>query len=283
MEKESKQHEVLHRASLFLEKNNRETKVAELLLQHYLGVTRSEFITTMREPVPENINKQFQQAIQQHAETGMPVQHIIGNESFYGRIFHVNEHTLIPRPETEELVEQVIKTMPDEPTTIVDIGAGSGIIAITLALELENATVYATDISIEALAIARSNANELGADVRFLHGDFLEPMIKEGEQAEVVVSNPPYIAPNEAVNLSDTVKNFDPELALFAEENGLAAYQKIIADLPRVIRNKAYVFFEIGYEQGESVRSMLNRKFPSSHIEIIKDINKKDRIIKAYI
>ncbi|WP_164667566.1 peptide chain release factor N(5)-glutamine methyltransferase [Virgibacillus doumboii] len=283
MEKESKIYEVLRWASLFLEKNNRETRVAELLLQHYLGVFKTEFITMMRDPVPENIHKQFQRAIEKHAETGVPIQHIIGHETFYGRTFHVNEHTLIPRPETEELVQQVIEAAPDKPLTIIDIGTGSGIIAITIALELPNATVYATDISEEALAIAQKNAKKLNAEVTFLQGDFLKPFIDEGKLADIIVSNPPYIARSEAASLSDTVKNFDPELALFAEANGLAAYKNIITDLPQAITDEAQVFFEIGHDQGKAVSGMLYSKFPSASIEIIKDINKKNRIVKTYI
>ncbi|MBP1948871.1 peptide chain release factor N(5)-glutamine methyltransferase [Virgibacillus litoralis] len=281
MEKEFKQHEVLQWASLFLKKHNREEKVAELLLQHFLHVSRSEFFTMMRDPVPEKVAMRFQDAIEMHAETGVPIQHIIGHEEFYGRKFSVNEHTLIPRPETEELVQQVIETTPDEPLTIADIGTGSGIIALTLALELPQATVYATDISQDALTVARQNAKQLGADVTFLQGDFLTPLI--GKKTDIIVSNPPYIAHQDKAGLVDTVKKFDPELALFADENGLASYRQIIEDLPHVINDHAAIFFEIGDRQGEAIRALLSEQFPTSNVQIIKDINKKDRIIQANI
>ncbi|SEP72695.1 release factor glutamine methyltransferase [Virgibacillus subterraneus] len=281
MEKESKQHEVLQWASLFLKKHNREEKAADLLLQHFLQVSRSDFFTMMRDPVPEKITAQFQDAIKVHAETGIPIQHIIGYEEFYSRQFSVNEHTLIPRPETEELVQQVIQTTPNEPLTIVDIGTGSGIIAVTLALELPRATVYATDISQDALSVARQNAKQLGADVTFLQGDFLTPLI--GKKIDVIVSNPPYIAHQDKAGLVDTVKKFDPELALFADENGLASYRQIIEDLPHVINGHADIFFEIGDRQGEAVRALLSEQFPTSNVQIIKDINKKDRIIQAHL
>ncbi|MFB4169829.1 peptide chain release factor N(5)-glutamine methyltransferase [Virgibacillus sp. JSM 102003] len=281
MEKESKQHEVLQWASLFLKKHNREPRVAELLLQHFLVVSRSEFFTMMRDPVPKKVEAQFQDAIEKHAETGVPIQHIIGHEEFYGRKFRVNEYTLIPRPETEELVQQVIQTSVNESCTIVDIGTGSGVIAVTLALELPKATVYATDISEDALIVANQNAKQLGAKVTFLQGDFLEPFI--GEKADIIVSNPPYIAPQDKANLTDTVEKFDPELALFADENGLAAYRQIIANIPCVINDSAAVFFEIGDGQGEAVRDLLTEQFPTSNVQVMKDINKKDRIIQALV
>ncbi|MFC4558091.1 peptide chain release factor N(5)-glutamine methyltransferase [Virgibacillus kekensis] len=279
MKKESKQHEVLRWASLFLEEHNREPRVAELLLQHYMEVSRSEFYMRMHDPVPPAVISQFEAAVKKHAETGIPIQHLIGYEYFYGRKFRVNEHTLIPRPETEELVQQVIKSAPATPHTIIDIGTGSGIIAITLALEIPHATVYASDISDHALTIARRNAESLNANVQFRQGDFLKPF--HGEKADIIVSNPPYISRSEEKELSDTVKDFDPELALFAEDNGLAAYKKITAHLKNVSEPGAQVFFEIGHEQGDAVSSLIKREFPQSSIQIIQDINKKDRIVKA--
>ncbi|GAA0605419.1 peptide chain release factor N(5)-glutamine methyltransferase [Virgibacillus siamensis] len=234
----------------------------------------------MREPVPREVEEPFQQAIIKHAKTGIPIQHIMGSEAFYGRKFQVNRHTLIPRPETEELVQQVIRSTPaNEPLTIVDVGTGSGIIAITLALELDQATVYATDISEEALQVAKQNAAALDAEVHFLQGDFLKPVIEQNIHADIIVSNPPYIAEAEKAALTDTVKNFDPDLALFADDNGLAAYKKIIHDLPHVMKQHGQIFFEIGAEQGLPVSNLLTSNLPTGTTEIIKDINQKDRIV----
>lgn len=281
-----KQFEVLRWASLFLEEHARETRVAEILLQHHLQVTRSQFFMLMQEPVPSAIVDLFQADIERHAKTGIPVQHLTGYETFYGREFTVNKHVLIPRPETEELVQHVIqlaKNSDREQLTIIDIGTGSGVIAITLALELPNATIYATDISEEALAVAKSNAEKQQANVHFLQGDFLQPAINETIQADIIVSNPPYIAKADAPSISDTVKNFDPELALFAEDNGLAAYQKIIRQAPDVINGSALLAFEIGHEQGEALHALIHQTFPSSTVTTIQDINKKDRIVSAVI
>ncbi|MBP1969859.1 release factor glutamine methyltransferase [Virgibacillus natechei] len=281
-----KQYEVLKRASLFLENHNREAKVAEILLQHHLQVSRSKFHMLMQDPVPELVLEPFNAAIEKHAETGVPVQHLTGVESFYGREFQVNEQVLIPRPETEELVQHVInvtKQNKETHPTIVDIGTGSGIIAITLALELPNANVYATDISEEALKIASENAAHLDASVTFLQGDFLQPLINHAIRPDLIVSNPPYIAKSDEVHLSDTVKTFDPKLALFAEENGLAAYRKIIEQLPEVLNEEGFIAFEIGYQQRDTVNELMKHVFPKSQVETLKDINKKDRILTAKI
>ncbi|SFB26303.1 release factor glutamine methyltransferase [Lentibacillus halodurans] len=283
MEKEPKQHEVLRRASLFLEENNREPKMAELLLKHYLDVTRTVFLTMMHDPIPETVLRSFCRAVTEHAETGVPLEHITGYATFYGRDFQVNEHTLIPRPETEELVQHFIQAVSNEPLRIVDIGTGSGIIAITLALELPNATVYATDISEKALEVARQNAKQLDSNVTFLQGDYLQPLIEQHIEIDMIVSNPPYIASADKTLLSDTVKNFEPEQALFADDNGLAAFKKIIHQLPETMKPCGCVFLEIGHKQGADVQSLLQKAFPKSDVAIIPDMNGKDRIIKMTV
>ncbi|WP_339226507.1 peptide chain release factor N(5)-glutamine methyltransferase [Oceanobacillus sp. FSL K6-2867] len=281
-----KQFEVLRWASLFLEKHQRESRVAEILLQHYLGVDRQQFYMLMREPVPAEIVDKFKAAIEQHAKTGIPVQHLTGYEVFYGREFIVNEHVLIPRPETEELVQHIIQSTDaanGDPLTIIDVGTGSGIIAITLALEIPNSVVYATDISKDALEVAKKNAEQLDANVHFLQGDFLQPAIEKKLQVDFLVSNPPYIAKSEAASLSDTVKHFDPELALFAEADGLAAYQAIIDQAPKIIKTNATLAFEIGHEQGEAVHAIIQETFSESIVATIQDINGKDRIAAAEV
>ncbi|WP_430790173.1 peptide chain release factor N(5)-glutamine methyltransferase [Virgibacillus flavescens] len=277
MDKPMKQYEVLKWASLFLGKHHREERLGEILLQHYLQLSRSSFYANMRENVPEETVDKFKASVKLHAETGIPVQHITGTETFYGRDFSVNEHVLIPRPETEELIEHVLQTARGK-ETIVDIGTGSGIIAITLALELPDAQVYATDISSVALETAKRNAEKLHADVTFLEGDFLQPVIEQSIDADILVSNPPYIAMSDTETLSDTVKNYDPHLALFAEENGLAAYKKIIKTIPRSVKR---VVFEIGYEQGSLVSDLITASYPEAAVKVIKDINGHDRIVSA--
>lgn len=281
----TKQYEVLHWASLFLKEHNCEQGIAEILLQHHLQVTRSEFYMMMQEPVGEKIIDTFKRDVAKHVETGIPVQHLLGYEMFYGRKFSVNEHVLVPRPETEELVHCVIenekKRLESERPTIIDIGTGSGIIATTLALEIPEARIYATDISGQALQVATHNATQLGAEITFVEGDFLKPIIDQHIQADIIVSNPPYIAEAEKENLSKTVKDFDPSLALFADDHGLAAYKEIIKSSKKVIKENGIILFEIGFDQATQVSALIQETYPQSEVSVIQDINKNDRIIMA--
>ncbi|MFD1064511.1 peptide chain release factor N(5)-glutamine methyltransferase [Oceanobacillus locisalsi] len=283
---QTKIYEVLQWASLFLEKADREPKVAELLIQHHLGLSRQEWLFALRDPMPEDKQEQITADIKKHAETGIPVQHLTGHEAFYGRSFQVNKNVLIPRPETEELVLAVKEHvgLKSEPVRIADIGTGSGVIAITLALELEHAAVFATDISAEALQVAEQNARQLKADVTFRQGDFLTPLLDEVDPLDVIVSNPPYIATSDIQELSDTVRDFDPELALFAEAEGMAAYYKMIEQMKQMpLKPYTLLAFEIGYTQGKLVKQHIELTFPESHVEIKQDINGKDRIVLATI
>ncbi len=283
-----KQYEVLEWAFSFLRNYNREEKVAEILLQHHLNMSRATFFANMREDISTTIVEQFTSDIKKHALTGVPVQHLTGYEMFYGRKYIVNEHVLIPRFETEELVEHVIslvdKYYKDRQLVIADIGTGSGIIAITLALELPNATVYATDISEKALNVAKKNAKNHHASVQFLQGDFLQPIIDSSVNPQIIVSNPPYISEKERDSLVDTVKKFDPDLALFADNNGLAAYKKIITQLKEFPPTESRsICFEIGYTQSLAITNMLNHAFEAANVKTMKDMNGLDRIISAHI
>ncbi|WP_343327810.1 peptide chain release factor N(5)-glutamine methyltransferase [Lentibacillus saliphilus] len=285
MTSSNKQYEVLQRASLFLQQHNREEAVATILLNHHLGVSRSAFYTMMREDVSEEIVRAFWDDVIAHAELGVPVQHLMGYANFYGRDFSVSSDVLIPRPETEELVQHVIQSVErnvvNEPVTIIDVGTGSGIIAITLALELKHAIVHATDISKEALQVAKLNAEQLGADVMFHEGHFLEPIITASVDPDIIVSNPPYIAHSEKQSLADTVKHFDPHLALFADHDGLAAYEMIIDQAQHHLSSVHSLAFEIGHDQAIPVTALLKDAYPHARVDTVKDINGKDRMIFA--
>ncbi len=277
-----KQFNVLSWAHTLLETNGREEGVAEMLLQHHLEMNRTTFYMHMREEVSTDVWVSFKRDIEHHVATGIPVQHLIGYEYFYGRKFYVNEHVLVPRMETEELVLYVLqqigkKSLQD--LSIVDVGTGSGIISTTLALELPEAALLATDISKDALKIAKQNAANYKADVTFYEGNFLQPLIDNGNKADIVVSNPPYISWRDEPNLSDTVKNFDPALALFADEDGLAAYKMILEQISNHMKQVKQIYFEIGYNQKSALIHVAKQIFPNCEIKCIQDINEKDRII----
>lgn len=283
-----KQFEVLKWAFSFLQAHGREAKVAEILLQHVIGQSTSQFYTNMQSELSDAEVACFKEFVKEHAQTGKPVQHLLGYTYFYGRKFMVNKHVLIPRFETEELVQAVItyieRTFQErkEPLTIVDLGTGSGVIAITLKLAFPQLNVIATDISSEALAVAKQNAASHHAPITWLQGDFLQPVYEQNIQPHIIVSNPPYIAEHERNQLADTVKNFDPELALFAGADGLQAYKTILEQIATYeLRQIEALFFEIGYAQGKIVQQLIAKQFPHSRPQVLQDINGNNRVVVA--
>ncbi|MCL7747910.1 peptide chain release factor N(5)-glutamine methyltransferase [Halalkalibacter alkaliphilus] len=278
--------EALRWASSFLEERGLEPPVGEWLLRHYYQVNRAKLLMILDDKIEPELFMRLQQDIKRHAE-GSPVQHIIGYEEFYGRRFIVNEHVLIPRPETEELIVAVTelkqKLFQQEKISLIDVGAGSGAISVTLALEEdETLDVLAIDISEEALKVAKKNAEELGAKVRFKNGDLLKPIIEEGLQVEVIVSNPPYIPLSDAPSLAVHVREHEPHLALFGGEDGLDLYRRFMEELPEVLKEKGIVGFEVGVGQAQIVKEMLQTTFPYATTEIKVDINGKERMVFAY-
>lgn len=271
--------EALRWASSFLEDHHVAGYGSELLLRHHLGKkSRTELLVMMQEEIPEDVESHFIADVKRHAEKE-PLQYIVGYEQFYGREFLVNEHVLIPRPETEELIVGILERMPKKrPLRIVDVGTGSGIIAITLVLEVPDADVYAIDISEQALQVATQNAEKLGADVTFVQGDLLTPVMNE-QPFDVIVSNPPYIPNAEEATLDEVVKNHEPHLALFGGEDGLDMYRKIVQQLPTCTGTESVIAFEVGVTQGEAVKQMLQDAFPKEKVEVVYDINGKDRMV----
>ncbi|WP_409252260.1 peptide chain release factor N(5)-glutamine methyltransferase [Bacillus sp. SCS-153A] len=275
--------EALKWASSFLIENKRDENAGELLLKHLLEMDRSQLLANQRMILDDKVKLEFARGITDHIQ-GIPIQHIIGFEEFYGRKYTVNEHVLIPRPETEELVYYTLEKVSKhfgaaEGLQLADIGTGSGAIAVTLKLEKPEFTVTAVDISGEALGVAQKNAEELGAQVRFLEGDLLQPIISDGVKFDVLVSNPPYIPLSDLSSLSEVVKDHEPHSALFGGESGLEFYQRFMEELPQVMKDRFLVGFEIGAGQGEAVAGMLRGAFPDAQTEIIHDINGKDRMV----
>ncbi|MEB7772037.1 peptide chain release factor N(5)-glutamine methyltransferase [Kurthia gibsonii] len=281
MNQECKQvFEALQWASSFLEEKNREANAARLLLQHVLAVDYTGLMLNMREPLTEEQQQQFEELIHAHI-AGKPVQYLIGTEQFYGRTFQVNEAVLIPRPETEELVKQALDRMTakfgDASLSLVDIGTGSGAIAVTLKKERPSLQVTATDLSEDALQTAKQNAQLLEADVTFLQGDLTAPV--QHQKFDVVLSNPPYIAFDEVNVMNEVVLEHEPHTALFAEENGLQLYRRLCEELPHIVHNQAIIGFEIGYQQGGAVYNLLKKSFPQGKVEVLKDLFGQDRMV----
>lgn len=202
---------------------------------------------------------------------GLPVQYIIGNVDFYGITLKVNEDVLIPRFETEELVSKVIQYAANfKNPSIVDIGTGSGAIAITLKKKLTS-SVTATDISKKALNVAKENALENNVSINFKEGNLLEPLT---EKYDIVVSNPPYIAYDEEI--MDVVKNNEPHLALYAPNNGIYYYEEILKNIKKYLNDKYLIAFEIGESQGKKIQE-LSKKYLDNEAVIEKDLSGRDR------
>lgn len=199
-------------------------------------------------------------------ENGEPVQYIVGDVDFYGNIIKVDKRALIPRFETEGLCELAILNLPNKPIDVLDIGCGSGCISITLKKKLPNITMDAVDISNSALSLARENAKLNGVDINFYSGDIFEPISKK---YDCIISNPPYIAYDEEVQ--DIVKNNEPNEALYAKDNGLYFYINILKNCKKYLKDEYYIFFEIGYSQGEAVKA-LALKYLDCIVEIKKDL-----------
>ena len=274
-------YEALNRASSFLAEHGREEPVARMLLQHVLQKTHVQLLMDMREEMSAEQFERFWSMIEEHKD-GKPVQYIIGTEEFYGRTFQVNEHVLIPRPETEELIVETTARMQRlfgerKPLKLADIGTGSGAIAITMKAESPELQVTATDLSPEAIEVAQGNATRLGTPITFKQGDLTAPI--STEKWDIVLSNPPYIAHDEAPTLSDTVLNYEPHSALFADEDGLILYKRLAFELPAIMNRPGLIGLEIGYAQGPAVQSFFQQSFPEAHVTIVKDINGKERMI----
>ena len=209
-------------------------------------------------------------------KSGIPVQYIVGNVDFYGYNFLVNKNVLIPRFETEELVDRTIKYVQkyfDSSVKIVDLGCGSGCISITLSKEL-GITVDAVDISSDALDVARENCVKNNASVNFYLGNMLEPL---HDKYDVIISNPPYISYDEEID--EIVKKNEPSLALYADNDGLYFYEEILKNCKKYLNNKFLIAFEIGYTQGDRIRDFALKYLGDVSVSIEKDLSGRDRFV----
>lgn len=213
-------------------------------------------------------------------EAGEPIQYIIGNVNFCGNTINVNSNVLIPRFETELLVDKTInyvKKYFDKKVKIIDLGTGSGAIAISLSKKID-ASVDAIDISNGALELAKENAGLNNVKINFFISDMLDGVT---DKYDVIISNPPYIAYDEEIE--EIVKENEPAIALFAENNGLEFYEKILSNASKYINDKAIIAFEIGRYQGESISKMAKEYFPDARVSVEKDFPGEDRFVFIFV
>lgn len=236
-----------------------------------------------------NYEQPASESIIQAFEAGMarivkqePLAYVLGYSWFYGYPIQVNEDVLIPRPETEELVAQILARTDElfaDSSFIeaADIGTGSGAIALALAKEEPKMRMVATDISEKAIAVAQTNARTLAVPVRFLVGDMAQPLIEQRLKLDLVVCNPPYIPDQEALEAS--VAEYEPHVALFGGEDGLKFYRQVFAAAPLILKDKALMAFEIGWNQKAALLQEVAAAFPEAQAEVVRDINGKDRML----
>lgn len=268
--------EVLNEAATILEKEDSSSFVAEWLMRERLGWDKTELVKHYSERMSINEIEQFEKDMNLFL-FGQPMQQVVGHEWFYGRKFKVNKHTLIPRPETEEWFDRVQAVLPQKKLKVLDIGTGTGVLALSHKLERPGDEVVATDISGEALEIAQINAKRLEADITFKKGDLTEPVINDF--FDVVLCNPPYISKSEIDLMDESVIRYEPSTALFALDDGLKVYKDLAKSIGKILTDDAFIFLEIGYAQGEAVKTIFQENFPNAKIEIWQDYNQLDRVV----
>lgn len=270
--------QAITRACLLLRRQGKEESLARFLLMYILDENSQQFTNNISEQLSKEKEELYFSLIDKHIEKNIPLSHLAGFEYFYDRKFKVTKDVLSPRMETEELIYKVIeyiKSINKNNIKILDLCTGSGIIGITLGKELEfkSLEVVASDISEEALKVAKENAIMNEAEVKFIQSDIFENI---NEKFDIIVSNPPYIAYNDKKTMEDNVLNYDPHLALFAEEDGMYFYREIVENAKEYLEEDGIVFFEIGYDQREKILKLANDN--GFKAEVYKDINGRDRM-----
>ncbi|MBL8824810.1 MAG: peptide chain release factor N(5)-glutamine methyltransferase [Planctomycetia bacterium] len=253
---------------------------AEVLLAHILNVPRIALYTRFDEVASDETRARYRQLVKQRVE-GMPVAYLVGFKEFYNLRFAVTPAVLIPRPETELVVLEAIRLAKTITSPrVVDVGTGSGVMAITMARFVPAANVTAIDLSPDALAVAQQNAQTLGvaSRIRFLQGDLLAPVA--GEMFDLVMSNPPYIPSEVMSSLSESVKKYEPHLALDGGPGGLQVIEKLADQALGHLKPGGYLILEIGYDQGKTVPALL-QKLGYQAVNIQIDHAGHPRIVRA--
>lgn len=249
---------------------------AKILLAELLNRNPLELLNYLNEEVDEEISNKYKKAVIALQE-GKPLQYVLGKVNFYGNSFYVDERVLIPRYETEELVENTINYINkyfNHPVDIIDLGTGTGAIGLTLEKKVSTETVDLIDISKEALEVTNINKNNLNSKANLIENDMLEGITKK---YDVIISNPPYIKENEEIE--DIVKNNEPHIALYAGEDGLDCYKKILKNISNNMKDRCLVAFEIGYEQASPLTKLIEETIPNVRVEVKKDLSEKDRML----
>jgi release factor glutamine methyltransferase len=270
--------EVLARASSFLEQNQLEGHMIEYVFLQRKHWNKTDYLLHMHETITAEDQKQIDEDMAKLL-AHYPPQYLIGSEVFLDYRFKVTPDTLIPRPETEELVEKCLKLtqkQANQALKVVDVGTGTGAIAISLKDKRPAWQMTAVDLSAAALEVAKENAQEIGVQVDFILSDCLTEI---SGPMDLIISNPPYISLDEYDLMDESVRQFEPKMALFAENNGLAIYQKLAKQAQSKLAKDGKIFLEIGFMQGPAVKELFQAAFPKKQVSIHKDLFGNDRMI----
>lgn len=270
--------QAITKACLLLRRQGKEESLARFLLMYILDESPQLFSNSLAEQISKENEDKYFSLIEKHIKEDVPLSHLVGFEYFYDRKYKVTKDVLSPRMETEELIYKVIeyvKASNKNKFKILDLCTGSGIIAITLKKELDQVSVdvIASDISEEAIEVAKENAQSHNATIKFIKSDIFNDI---DDKFDIIVSNPPYIDRKDEVTMQDNVLKYDPHLALFAEEEGMYFYRKIIEQANDYLNENGVMFFEIGYDQKDKIIKLADMNGYS--VEVYKDINGRDRM-----
>lgn len=235
----------------------------------------TDFVFALQQEVTEE-EKEFVEEIYMKLANHIPAQYLIGHAEFFGMQLKVDERVLIPRPETEELVELILDENPKDNLKVLDIGTGSGAIALALAKNRPDWTITAADISQDALELAMENANNQGLTLFFIKSNCFSEI---SSKYDIIVSNPPYISRVDEAEVGLNVLHSEPHLALFADEDGLAIYRKIAENAKDYLKDGGKIYLEIGYKQGQSVPELFRKNLPEKQVRTLKDQFGQDRMV----
>lgn len=276
--------QLIQKYSTILKNKNIDNPIleAQLLLANILEVEKLYVMTNYLKEVPKHIIEKFETDVELRCGN-MPIQYIIGSQEFMSMQFNVNSSVLIPRPDTEILVEEVIRNYnKDSEYNILELGTGSGCIAISLAKIFDNSIVHAVDISIDALKIAQKNAmlNYVESKIKFYNGNLFEPIGESHNYFDILVSNPPYIPKMIIESLNSNVRDYEPRIALDGGDDGLDFYRIICKESKNYLKKSGMIFLEIGYDQAKNVKELLKiNNFDD--IYVVKDLSGNDRVVTA--
>ena len=257
---------------------NLEYRAIYEFLMDILNCDRAALILKEEEEVSEEVLDRFSEMLSEYIFDFKPIEYILGYTYFYGNKLYVNENTLIPRNETEEVVDEALKIIKKEGyNSVLDVASGSGAIALSIKNVFPSLEVIGSDISDKALEVARRNATSLHLNIDFVETDLLDYFIENNLRFDLVISNPPYVSLDYV--LPNKIIEHEPKLALYAKENGLFYYRKILEDIGKVINKNGCLVFEIGYDQGESIKKLASEILTNYQIEVKKDLSNNDRVV----